>query len=62
MAMKFILCHFGIKYNKNTICWKIGGIKMKSNYLDILFDTDSLSADQIKELESFGANLMDLYR
>ena len=35
---------------------------MKSNYLDILFDTDSLNADQIKELENFGANLMDLYR
>lgn len=34
---------------------------MKSNYLDILFDTDSLNADQIKELENFGANLMELY-
>lgn len=36
---------------------------MGSKHLtDILFDTDSLTVDQIAELETFGANLMDLYR
>lgn len=35
---------------------------MESKHLNILFDTDTVSADQIMELEKFGSSLMDLYQ